>query len=279
MEMEANKSVERPEMEVRVETALELAGAEEGAATLERAIGKAKALGRSFDHLEKQLAKAREGVRRYRLAHPGGGGVVQGTQNAECRMQNGNEEAGQNGGFPPSLRPEETRLISAVVEASAMAGALADEMADRADGALEEGLRAAEEMKNAECKMQNDPSAERSMQNGAASALNSSVSTSESRPTGAEGGEHGKGSEESGSKRPHSTGRAAAARDEGRMEEGGWRMMAQAARREIEERVREAMEEREGGRLEHSQAEESRLAAVESRLQRLEERTRINRDI
>jgi hypothetical protein len=56
-------------------------------------------------------------------------------------------------------------------------------------------------------------------------------------------------------------------------------MMAQAARREIEERVREAMEEREGGRLEHSQAEESRLAAVESRLQRLEERTRINRDI
>ena len=34
--MEANKSVERPEMEVRVETALELAGAEEGACELEK---------------------------------------------------------------------------------------------------------------------------------------------------------------------------------------------------------------------------------------------------
>jgi hypothetical protein len=242
MEMEANRSVERPEMEVRVETALELAGAEEGAAALERAIGKAKALGRDFGRLEKQLAKAREGVRRFRLAHPGGGGVLQGMQNAECKMQNENEEAGQDGGFPPLLRPEETRLISDVAEVSAVAGpssfawpsafakATADESEDRTEDRTTD---------KADCRLEEE----------------SSQGSTESRPTGEEEGEDGRGSEESGSKLPHSTGSSAAA-----LEDGG-------------------MEERERGRPEHSQAEEDRLAAVESRLQRLEERARVHRDI
>jgi len=264
MEMEANKSVERAEMEVGVETALELAGAEEGAAALERAIGKAKALGRSFDHLEKQLAKAREGMRRFRLAHPDSGGVAQGRQNAECRGQNENEETGQNGGFPPTLRPDETRLISAVAEVSAVAGAssfawpsaFAKPTADKTEDRTEDRTT-----DKADCRLEEG----------------SSRGSTESRPTGSEGRE-GEGAEESGSKLPHSKGRPAGARDEVRMEEGGWRMMAQAARREIEERVREAMEERERGRTEDSQAEEGRLAAVESRLRRLEERARINRD-
>jgi hypothetical protein len=55
---------------------------------------------------------------------------------------------------------------------------------------------------------------------------------------------------------------------------------AGALRRELEGMVREAMEERALAqpRRENSQEEEGRMAAVESRLQRLEERARMNRD-
>ena len=69
-----------------INTERELAGdfgelsrvAEEGAGELEKAIGKAKAMGRNFRRLARQLARARKGMRRFRLAHPqaGAGGIA-----------------------------------------------------------------------------------------------------------------------------------------------------------------------------------------------------------
>jgi hypothetical protein len=64
-------SVEHSQFEFRVRTPMELAGAEEAAGELERAVGKARALGRNSLRLERQLDRVRQGMRHFRLAHPG----------------------------------------------------------------------------------------------------------------------------------------------------------------------------------------------------------------
>ncbi len=267
--MEENMSEEGPEFEVRVETALELAGAEEGAAELERAIGKAKAVGRNFGRLAKQLARAREGVRRFRLAHPGGGaGAVETRQNA-----------------------------SSCAEASTLAGPTVDRTEDRT--AEEKGQGQHE-------KQGRDYELEEGTSHG----------STESRPTGAEGGQEGKGTEaRQNASSPAGPSTCAGAsedrtadengqgqneneeRDYGLEEgtshgsteprpagagggDGGDGRMAEAGRREVEAMVRQAMEERERTRpqRENRPEEEARVAALESRLRWLEERTRIGRD-
>jgi hypothetical protein len=64
-------SVERAEIEISVNTPLELAGAREGADELERAIGRAKVLGQEYRHLEKRLARARSALERFGHKHAG----------------------------------------------------------------------------------------------------------------------------------------------------------------------------------------------------------------
>ena len=62
--------IARSEFQIHVATVAEYAGAVEGIRELEHALGRAKALGHDHASLEKQLAKARAGVRHFHGAHP-----------------------------------------------------------------------------------------------------------------------------------------------------------------------------------------------------------------
>jgi hypothetical protein len=62
--------IARSEFQIQIASPAEHTGAEDGVRELERAIGRAKALGHDHGAMEKQLVKAREGVRRFRERHP-----------------------------------------------------------------------------------------------------------------------------------------------------------------------------------------------------------------
>jgi len=62
--------ITRSAFKIHIATAAEYAGAAEGVNELERAIGKAKALGHDYATLESQLAEAKAGLRRFGEAHP-----------------------------------------------------------------------------------------------------------------------------------------------------------------------------------------------------------------
>jgi hypothetical protein len=250
-------SVERSEFEVRVSTPLELAGAEEGAAELEKAIGKAKALGRSFGRLERRLAKVREGARRFRAAHP-------------WLAERGEEEGGHE------RRPgrEEARVESSEAGSGSSISAMRE--GDRA-GTDDSGT--AEDERAGTMPPPGTGAAPEGTagQEGAGTAAGTEESSTTDQPpsemdaaaqpagawpleAGAEDGEAGAQAEMS------VTGA------------GVWD--AGALGRELEGMVGEALAERGMAepRREISQEEESRMAALEERLGRLEARASVNRE-
>src|SRR5689334_3890557 len=73
-----------PELNFKISTPAELAGAEATAAALEKSIGAAKALDKEFGELEKQLAVARTRINEYKAAQDASANsnqdVLKGTQ-------------------------------------------------------------------------------------------------------------------------------------------------------------------------------------------------------
>jgi hypothetical protein len=141
-------SVERSQFEFRVRTPMELAGAEEAAGELERAAGKARALGRNSLRLERQLARVRRAMRRFRLAHPGAGRRRGETEETEVgrKMRQAEKETEAEISEEGELRPGS---VSPSDEAMAGAGPAAEEEPAaavwnaRAQQAVEEMVRQA----------------------------------------------------------------------------------------------------------------------------------------
>lgn len=65
--------VENSNLNILIKTAAELAGAEQAAAALERDIGKAKALGQEYTHLEAKLKTARASIEQFKASQIGAG--------------------------------------------------------------------------------------------------------------------------------------------------------------------------------------------------------------
>jgi len=251
-------SEQRAEHSVDVQTPLELAGAEEGAAELERAIGKAKALGRNPDRLNRQLAKAREGMKRYRLAHPEAGPPARILEMSHRRLEEGKgargeetekaarkkekEREGPNGPSPPSARGSETAeagWVPALGPGATLTGG----------GAMVDG----------------------GILPGGGNGTNQDCRKEESEPDGA-----GPGEASRKELRMEKAGRATSAAEEAAA--GFWD--ARAFGSALEEMERQIMEEQERARaqLELSREQEQRVAAMELRLQKLENRGRLHRD-
>jgi hypothetical protein len=266
-------SVERSEFEFRVHTPLELAGAEEGAGELERAIGKARALGRNVARLERQLARVRRGMRHFRLAHPGVGEPRAEREEAEERegeMRRMMEETeAWKRGFRP--RPSQQSHDPGRDPAEEAAGS------DEGDEARQKGVTTgpppetgaiSEAAQAGATEAQESPEANWPEADGA-------------EPPAAEPVEAGIGEE--GGLPPDSAPQS----DEAMAEAGPataaaaepvtavWNARAQQA---VEEMVREAMSKHDTATSQREVSQEERLAAVEARLGRLEERGRMNRD-
>jgi len=252
-------SVERFEFEVRVTTPSELAGAEEGAAELEKAIGKAKALGRNSGRLERRLAKVREGVRRFRAAHP-------------WLEERGEEEAEDDHERRPGS--DQARIESREAESGCSRHAVKEgdqagtdgsgtEEDDRAGTMPPPGTGAAPE--------------EAAGQEGAATTAGTEGSSTTDEPP----------PEMDAATLPDGTPTPAAEAEDGSAGApsetsmpGAEILDASALRRELAGVVRDALEERERAepRREISQEEESRMAALEERLGRLEARACVDRE-
>jgi hypothetical protein len=271
-------SVERREFEVRVNTPVEMAGMEEGAGELERAIGKAKALGRDFGRLARQLARAREGMRRFRLEHPGvgerGGEREETEERVEGKEMGGGVEevAGKGGG----------RTEMGFGQGSTESSTCAEATVDRRPAEVEEGwegttrprpeaggIPEGQEASRAGAGTEESPGADWAESDGAGPGA---PGWSDREQEAAEGIENrelriGKSGREKKENSQFQIQDLAAQR-------------ALLARREVEEMVREAMAEREMAQpgREKRQEEAGRMAAVETRLRRLEERARMNRD-
>jgi hypothetical protein len=251
-----------------INTERELVGAEEGAGEMERAIGKAKAMGRNFRRLARQLARARRGMKRFRLAQQqAGGGGNGGLRIADCGLSDRTDATEatdpaslHNRGLTAPDIPGEGGRISSSAGASAFAGPstftgltvdrTADQTADRhpagtgEDGGWEGGL-------------------------GQDSAM--------SGPDGGTGGGQGTvGEGEDGGEGPPTAEQATVAAAE--PVTMAWD--AAAARRELAAMVREALEAHETARSreENSAETEGRMAAMEQRLNRLESRANLNRE-
>ncbi|MGA2554938.1 MAG: hypothetical protein ABSG04_01510 [Verrucomicrobiota bacterium] len=252
-------SEQRAEHSVDVQTPLELAGAEEGAAELERAIGKAKALGRNPDRLNRQLAKAREGMKRYRLAHPDAGPQARILEMSNRRLEEGKgacreetekaarkkekEREGPNGQSPPSARGSETA-------AAGWVPALGPGAPLPGGGTVVDG----------------------GILPGGGNGTNQDSRKEESEPDGAGPGEGSRKDlrmEKAGPATPAAAEAAAVCWD------------ARAVGRAMEEMERQIMEEQERARaqFELSREQEQRVAAMELRLQKLENRGRLHREL
>ena len=263
-------SVKRSEFEVRLHTPLELAGAEEGAGELERAIGKAKALGRDFGRLERQLTRTREGMRRFRLAHPGVGDQDGGREEKKEELKEG--EARQ-----------ETRDLAEKKEAGKEG--FRPRSAPRGQDGQED------ELSQGSVPRPGDPAGG----DPAWAGTTGPRPETDALTDGQEGSGTGTG-ENSGTDWPEADGGSppAAGRSDGEEEEGKaagpataaaeepvtavWQ--PEAARQEIEQMVRETMENNASAQARREiSREEDRMAAVETRLRRLEERWRTGRDL
>jgi len=259
--------IKRSESEVHVDTPLELAGAEEGAGELERAIGKAKALGRKFGHLQRQLARTREAMRRFHLAHPRAGG-----HGGEKDAPEKNEERKEK------QERKEMRNLAAHQEAGK--GAFHRRSAPR--GQSEHG-RMEDELSRGSVPMSPD----------AAGGNDASVETTSPRP---ETDALTDGQEQSGTGATESqaTDWPAAEQSDEEQEEGqaalpasaaeeqpaaaGWN--AEAMRGVIEQIAREAVQQGETAQAQRQDSrDESRMAAVETRLRNLEQRLSTGRDL
>lgn len=251
-------SVERSESEFRVRTPLELAGAEEGAAELEKAIGRARALGRNSGRLERQLAKVREGVRRFRAAHP-------------WLAERGEEEA--EGG--PETRPgrEEARIESGEAASGCSSKALreGDEAGMDDSGTAEDEIAGTMPPPGTGAVLEGTAG-----QDNAATAAGTEESSTTDEPP----------PEMDAATLPDGTPPPASEAEDGKAGTpsetsvtGAEVLDASALRRELAGMIRDALAEREtaGPRREESQEEEGRLAAMEERLARLEVRALLNR--
>jgi hypothetical protein len=270
-------SVKRSEFEVRLHTPLELAGAEEGAGELERAIGKAKALGRDFGRMERQLARTREGMRRFRLTHAG---VVGQEVERQEKMEERQEEEAR----------KEMRYLAE------KKGAGKQGFRRRSAPQGQEGQE--DQLSQASVPRPGDPASGHPAWAGTTSPRpETDTLTDRQEGSGTGTGENaGTDWPEADSGSPPAAGRSDGEEEEGKAagpvaaeaEEpvtAVWH--PEAARREIEQMVREIEQMvRETiknnataqARREISQ-EEDRLAAVETRLRRLEERWRTGRDL
>lgn len=247
-------SVERSKFEVRVRTPLELAGAEEGAAELEKAIGRAKALGRHYGRLERQLAKVREGARRFRAAHPWlgergeeEGGEERRPDREEARVESGEAESGsslnaarEGVGMDDSGTAEDDRAGTVAPPGT---GAVLEGMAGPEGAGTVAGTEESSTTDQAPPEM--DAAAP---PDGAAPPASEAEDGNAGTPSETSVTEAGVGD-------------------------------SYALRRELVGMVLEAMEERERAepRREASQEEEDRMAAMEERLARLEQRVSLSR--
>lgn len=251
-----------------INTERELAGdfgelsraAEEGAGELERAIGKAKAMARNFRRLARQLARARKGMRQFRLAHPQAGsrgncGLTSASsvepRIADCGLSHRSDPTDRTDRTDPTdLHQGGLTAPGSPGESGRISSSAADPPADRrpAGMAEESGL---------ESGLSQD-----SAMSGPDEGNGGSPGTVE------EGGDGGEGPP------------AAEQAPEAAAEPVTMAWDAAAARRELAGMVREALEARETGRSpgENSAEAEGRLAALEQRLNRLESRANLNRD-
>ena len=270
-------SVERSQFEYRVHTLMELAGAEEGAGELERAIGKARALGRNSFRLERQLVRVRQGMRHFRLAHRGVGQrrvETEETEEArEMRQAEEEMEAGKRGFRRRSAKPSQGAAREDGVEPAEKvdAGEIEDNGVTTRPrpetGALSEVPQASatevgrEEGRGADC-----PGADGAEPPGADPGEAEISTESELSPGSAPRGDEAMGE----------AGPATEAADE--EEEPVTAVWNARTQRAVEEMVRQAMAKRETAPPRREASEEERIEAVEMRLQLLEERARTNRD-
>lgn len=254
---------------------MELAGAEEAAGELERAIAKARALGRNPVRLERQLARVRQGMRHFHLAHPG---VVRRRAEteeteAEREMRCAEEEtdAGKRGSSRRSATPSRGAAMEDGVERAEEVDA--DEAGDNGVktrprpemGALSEAPQASA----TEAGTDEGGSADSPEADGAGPLA--------AEPDEAEASEEGElrpSSVPQSDEAMTDAGPATAAAEEEPVT-AAWSASAQ---RQVEEMVRQAMANRETAPPARDAGGEERIEAMELRLQLLEERTRMNRD-
>jgi hypothetical protein len=260
-----NMSLERSEFEFRVHTPLELAGAEKGACELERAIGKARALGRKSAHLERQLARVRRGVRHFRLTHPGVGEPDE--ERTEAAKEDGNE---------PSLAAEDKEIQRRAETRS--------QDATRREGGEWAGEDDSYGMENngvtPPARPETDALSGEAQANGTCGVTDDSSNSPEPDSAGPPAAEPGVAEiPEEGESRPDSapqSGEAMAETGPGTAAAAAvWNARAQ---REVEEMVQAAMSKRERERPRVNNGGEERMAALEMRIRRLEEQGKINRD-
>ena len=252
-----------------------MAGAEEGAVELERAIGKARALGRDSARLERQLARVRQGMRHFRLAHPGLGEegaekreseeVIEGEDLKERRPALEAEEANGDAG-----RGSERQGPGVVKEGEEVRGATGGPVAME-----EEGAGTA-------------PAIDRGESQEAVPAGGREVTDEGNGGNAAEndGAERAAAETEGIEKPEEATPGSAPQRETGTTETGPATAAAEPVtavwmarmERTIEEMVREEMSRGETARAEMERNDEERLAELEARVRRVEERARMNRE-
>jgi len=239
-----------------------------GARELERAAGKAKAPGRRLGRLERQLARARKGIRRFGRARgeeegeDGGWRLEDGGRQTRGRRM---EDGGTVAATGTTAGMEEQPSQGSGATSPPLAGCGAESMADTAG--TESGA--------------DPPSRNYGAASGVDGADGMEDADSPSLGCGAASGVDGVDGMEDADSPSTGSGAASPPLQGGVAGAAGEVWNGARARMEVEQWVAEAMQERERAEEQRDKTPmlESRMAAVERRLETLEGRARVSREL